>query len=96
MSLLRIENLVAGYGAVDILNGIDLSVEPGRISVIVGPNGAGKSTAMKAIFGLAQVRDGRILFDEDEVTRLAGRQAGRARHRLCAAGAQRVPLPERA
>ena len=70
MSLLRIEKLVAGYGAVDILNGIDLSVEPGRISVIVGPNGAGKSTAMKAIFGLAQVRDGRILFNEDEVTRL--------------------------
>ena len=59
MSLLRIEKLVAGYGAVDILNGVDLAVEPGRISVIVGPNGAGKSTAMKAIFGLAQVRDGR-------------------------------------
>ena len=70
MSLLRIEKLVAGYGAVDILNGIDLAVEPGRISVIVGPNGAGKSTAMKAIFGLAQVRDGRILFNEDDVTRL--------------------------
>ena len=57
MSLLRIEALVAGYGAVDILNGVDLAVEPGRISVIVGPNGAGKSTAMKAIFGLAQIRE---------------------------------------
>ena len=70
MSLLRIEALVAGYGAVDILNGVNLSVEPGRISVIVGPNGAGKSTTIKAIFGLAQIRDGRVLFNDDDVTRL--------------------------
>ena len=78
MSLLQIETLVAGYGAVDILNGINLSVEPGRISVIVGPNGAGKSTAMKAIFGLAQIRSGRVLFADDDVTRLpADRLVGR-------------------
>jgi len=70
MSLLRIEKLVAGYGAVDILNGVDIAVEPGRISVIIGPNGAGKSTAMKAIFGLAQVRGGKILFDGGEITHL--------------------------
>jgi branched-chain amino acid transport system ATP-binding protein len=69
VSLLQVETLVAGYGAVDILNGINLSVDPGRISVIVGPNGAGKSTAMKAIFGLAQIREGRVLFQGDEVTR---------------------------
>jgi len=78
VSLLQIETLVAGYGAVDILNGITLSVEPGSISVIVGPNGAGKSTAMKAIFGLAQIRSGRVLFNDDDVTRLsADRLVGR-------------------
>jgi branched-chain amino acid transport system ATP-binding protein len=78
VSLLQVETLVAGYGAVDILNGINLSVEPGGIAVIVGPNGAGKSTAMKAIFGLAQIRSGRVLFDEDDVTRLqADRLVGR-------------------
>jgi branched-chain amino acid transport system ATP-binding protein len=70
VSLLRIEALVAGYGAVDILNGVDIAVEPGRISVIVGPNGAGKSTAMKAIFGLARIRSGRVLFQDDDITRL--------------------------
>ncbi|WP_119304602.1 ABC transporter ATP-binding protein [Dongia deserti] len=69
MSLLQIDKLVAGYGAVDILNGIDLAVEPGKISVIVGPNGAGKSTALKAIFGLAQIREGRVLFQGDDITR---------------------------
>ena len=68
MSLLSVEALVAGYGAVDILNGINLSVEPGKIAVIVGPNGAGKSTAMKAIFGLAQIRSGRVLFNGVDVT----------------------------
>jgi branched-chain amino acid transport system ATP-binding protein len=70
VSLLSVENLVAGYGPVDILQGVSLSVEAGRIAVIVGPNGAGKSTAMKAIFGLAQVRGGKILFDGGEITHL--------------------------
>jgi branched-chain amino acid transport system ATP-binding protein len=70
VSLLVVENLVAGYGPVDILQGVSLSVEAGRIAVIVGPNGAGKSTAMKAIFGLAQVRGGSIHFDGAEITRL--------------------------
>ncbi|HWA48836.1 MAG TPA: ABC transporter ATP-binding protein, partial [Dongiaceae bacterium] len=50
--------------------GVNLSVEAGRIAVVVGPNGAGKSTAMKAIFGLAQVRGGSIHFDGAEITRL--------------------------
>ena len=70
MSLLQVENLVAGYGPVDILQGVSLTVEAGRIAVIVGPNGAGKSTAMKAIFGLAQVRGGSIHLDGTEITRL--------------------------
>lgn len=70
MSLLSVENLVAGYGPVDILQGVSLSVEVGRIAVIVGPNGAGKSTAMKAIFGLAEVRGGKVMFDGGEITRL--------------------------
>ena len=74
MSLLNIAALVAGYGAVDILNGIDMAVDQGKIAVIVGPNGAGKSTAMKAIFGLAQVRSGSVTFAGEDVTRLPADQ----------------------
>jgi branched-chain amino acid transport system ATP-binding protein len=74
MSLLSIAALVAGYGAVDILNGIDVAVDQGKIAVIVGPNGAGKSTAMKAIFGLAQVRSGTVTFAGEDVTRLPADQ----------------------
>ncbi len=57
-----------GYGGVDILNGTRLDIEPGEIAVIIGPNGAGKSTAMKAIFGLVQVREGSIRFDGEPIT----------------------------
>jgi branched-chain amino acid transport system ATP-binding protein len=68
MTLLRAEGLVGGYGGNDILNGVDLSVAGHEIAVIVGPNGAGKSTAMKAIFGLLNLRLGRVRLDDDDIT----------------------------
>ena len=57
-----------GYGEADILDGVSLHVDAGEIVVIVGPNGAGKSSAMKAVFGLLTVREGRIVFDGDDIT----------------------------
>jgi branched-chain amino acid transport system ATP-binding protein len=71
MSLLRAESLYGGYGGGDILNSVSLGVEAGEVAAIIGPNGAGKSTAMKALFGLIQVRSGRVLFREEDITRLA-------------------------
>ncbi len=62
--------MTGGYGGVDILQGVDLVVEPGEIVVIIGPNGAGKSTAMKAIFGLVHLREGHVTFDGAEITNL--------------------------
>jgi branched-chain amino acid transport system ATP-binding protein len=59
--LLRITGLSAGYGNINVLNGIDLSVGPGEIVALLGPNGAGKSTLLKAISGLLP-RTGRIHF----------------------------------
>lgn len=69
--LLEARGLVAGYGELTILHGCDVTVEPGRISVIVGANGAGKSTAMKAIFGLLPLAAGSVRFDGGDVTGLA-------------------------
>ncbi|GJL83328.1 MAG: ABC transporter ATP-binding protein [marine bacterium B5-7] len=66
--LLEARSLVAGYGELTILNGCDITVEPGSISVIVGANGAGKSTAMKAVFGLLEVRQGSVKFEDQDVT----------------------------
>ncbi|WP_182085806.1 ABC transporter ATP-binding protein [Aureimonas sp. ME7] len=68
MSLLALENVVAGYGEATILNGVNLSLAPKEIGVIVGPNGAGKSTTLKAIFGLLRVSSGRITFDGHDIT----------------------------
>lgn len=68
MSVLVMEDVVGGYGGADILKGVSLRVDPGEIVVIIGPNGAGKSTAMKAVFGLVQVRSGQVLLQGTDIT----------------------------
>ena len=70
MSFLVGEQMTGGYGAADILHGCSIGVEKGEIAVIVGPNGAGKSTAMKAVFGMLPLRQGRIVFDGEDITRI--------------------------
>jgi branched-chain amino acid transport system ATP-binding protein len=70
-ALLRVEDVVAGYGRGDILRGLDLTLEQGSITCLVGPNGAGKSTVLKTLSGLLRPRQGRILLDGDDVCRLA-------------------------
>jgi branched-chain amino acid transport system ATP-binding protein len=76
-AILSISDLDAGYGDLQVLDGVDLTVESGEYAAIVGPNGAGKSTAMKSVFGLADVTAGEVRFrdesirglDPEEVTR---------------------------
>jgi branched-chain amino acid transport system ATP-binding protein len=67
MPVIEVRDVVGGYGAVPILNGINISIEQSDIGVIVGPNGAGKSTTLKAIFGLLRVTAGSIVFDGEEI-----------------------------
>jgi branched-chain amino acid transport system ATP-binding protein len=62
--------MTGGYGSVDILKGCTIAVEPGEIAVIVGPNGAGKSTAMKAMFGLLDLRAGTVLLNGEDISNL--------------------------
>lgn len=71
MSFLVGENMTGGYGSADILHDCTIGVEKGEIAVIVGPNGAGKSTAMKAVFGMLDLRKGKVLLDGEDVTTLA-------------------------
>ncbi len=70
MTLLNAQDIYGGYGWVDILNGTNLRVDEGEIVVIIGPNGAGKSTAMKAIFGLITVREGKIELAGRDITNM--------------------------
>jgi branched-chain amino acid transport system ATP-binding protein len=60
---LRVRGLVAGYGGIQVLDGIDLDVPAGELTVIVGPNGAGKTTLLKALAGLLPCA-GEIRFDD--------------------------------
>ncbi|OHC54629.1 MAG: ABC transporter ATP-binding protein [Rhodobacterales bacterium RIFCSPHIGHO2_02_FULL_62_130] len=64
------ENMTGGYGAVDILHSCTIAVEKGQIAVIVGPNGAGKSTAMKAVFGMLNLRGGAVKLQGEDITKL--------------------------
>ncbi len=70
MSFLIGENMTGGYGGADILHGCTIAVDKGEIAVIVGPNGAGKSTAMKAVFGMLALREGRVMLDGQDITGL--------------------------
>jgi branched-chain amino acid transport system ATP-binding protein len=82
--ILRLEDVVAGYGSETILRGLSFSVRRGAITTVIGPNGSGKSTAFKAVFGVLPVRAGRILYDGEEITNQTPRQ-------LIAAGICYVP-----
>ena len=63
--------MTGGYGTgADILHECTISVDEGQIAVIVGPNGAGKSTAMKAVFGMLNVRTGAVRLNGEDITRL--------------------------
>ncbi len=70
MSYLAAENMTGGYGGADILHDCTIRVEQGEIAVIVGPNGAGKSTAMKAVFGMLDLREGNVTLDGQDITGL--------------------------
>ena len=70
MSFLLGENMTGGYGGADILHSCTVGVEKGEIAVVVGPNGAGKSTAMKAIFGMLNLREGKVTIDGEDITAL--------------------------
>ncbi|MCX7946355.1 MAG: ABC transporter ATP-binding protein [Hydrogenophilus sp.] len=67
--LLTIHHLRGGYGDADTLHGVDLTISPNEVVVVVGPNGAGKSTLLKAIFGLITIRAGTIRFAGRDLTR---------------------------
>lgn len=69
-SLLRVEDIYAGYGKLEIIHGVSLKVSSRELVCVIGPNGAGKSTAFKTIVGLLRRASGRILFDGREITGL--------------------------
>ena len=67
--LIHVDNIRAGYvPGVDILNGCSLELRKGELIGIIGPNGAGKSTLLKALFGLLDVREGRVEYRGEDIS----------------------------
>jgi branched-chain amino acid transport system ATP-binding protein len=75
--LLSVRGLTAYYGNIIALKGVDIEVREGEIVALIGANGAGKSTLMMTIFGNPRARDGTILFDGSEITRLPTHEIAR-------------------
>lgn len=72
--MLQIEDLHVYYGAIHALKGVSLSVEQGEIVTLIGANGAGKSTTLRAISGLVAARQGRLVFEGNDLSRLRAHQ----------------------
>jgi branched-chain amino acid transport system ATP-binding protein len=72
--ILALRSIVAGYGAGDILKGIDLDVWAGTVTCLIGPNGAGKSTVLKCVSGLLRPREGSVRFRGEPIDQLSTRK----------------------
>ena len=74
MALLSVVGLHAGYGANEVIHGVDFAVEAGEAVAILGPNGCGKTTFVKALLGFVRVTRGSIRFDGADITPLSPTQ----------------------
>ena len=81
---LDIEGVTTAYDKADVLEGVTLAIEPGRITCLLGSNGSGKSTLIRSILGLTPPRAGRITFDGADIT-------GLPTHKVIAAGMACIP-----
>jgi branched-chain amino acid transport system ATP-binding protein len=84
MSMLSIQGLRAGYGKIEVLHEVALSIEQGQIVTLIGANGAGKTTLLKTISGLIRPAAGVIDFEGESIVR-------RPPHRIVARGLSHVP-----
>ena len=82
--MLTIEGLNTHYGASHVLQGVDLTVPPGKICALLGRNGVGKSTTMRSVMGLVRPSGGRVMLAGTDI-------AGWAPHRVARAGVAYVP-----
>ncbi len=67
-TLLKLKNVSVRYGGVQALEDVDISIDEGEFVALMGPNGAGKSTVLKAIFGIAPLAGGDVLWHEGKIT----------------------------
>ena len=72
--LLMLDEVVAGYGPITVLNGLSLAVQLRQRLAVIGRNGVGKTTALRCIVGTASQRSGRVVFDGEDISALSPHQ----------------------
>ncbi|UCF96540.1 MAG: ABC transporter ATP-binding protein [Spirochaetaceae bacterium] len=77
MSKLRIENVVSGYGGMDVLHKLSLEVQEGKIVTLLGPNGSGKTTVLRTIFGILAPKEGKVFYKGEDITALPPEKVAR-------------------
>ncbi|MEW5421888.1 ABC transporter ATP-binding protein [Amorphus sp. 3PC139-8] len=82
--MLEVETLISGYGRIEALHGVSVSVGAGEIVTLVGGNGAGKTTLLRAISGVQPVTGGRVAFEGADITRVPA-------HKRISLGIAQVP-----
>ena len=82
--MLKVDNLVAGYGKVQVLHGISLEVKEGQLVTLIGSNGAGKTTTLRAVSGMIKPQSGSIHLAGDEI-------AGEPAYRITRRGVAHSP-----
>lgn len=82
--MLKVHNLVAGYGHIQALNGVSFELNNGQIVALIGANGAGKSTLLKAISALIPLSGGEVFYNDTKISRMPA-------HQIVAAGVAHVP-----
>src|SRR4026209_2588492 len=82
--MLTLENVSVNYGAIEALCGISMHVEQGEVVTLIGANGAGKTTTLRTITGLLQPRQGRVVYEGEDIS-------AKATHKLVARGISMSP-----
>ena len=67
--MLLVENVKVSYGKIEAVKGVSLEVQKGEVVALLGANGAGKSSLLNAIMGFVKVKEGRVVFEGEDVTR---------------------------
>jgi multiple sugar transport system ATP-binding protein len=78
MGSIQLKSVRKAFGAVNVINGVDLDIKNGEFAVFVGPSGCGKSTLLRLIAGLEDVTSGEVLIDGKDVTQVGPSQRGLA------------------
>jgi branched-chain amino acid transport system ATP-binding protein len=89
--MLKVRDLRAGYGNVDVLHGLSFDVGAGECVALIGANGAGKSTTLKCVCGLVPIRGGTIEFEGERIDGLPGHRIVRRGITMCPEGRQVFP-----